>query len=132
MKYVLDASGAASILNGEPVSELWRSLLSQADLVAAPDLFISEISNVYWKYVRFSNLPVDLARSTIHTGIRMVRHWESSADLYEAAFSLSIQLKHSTYDCFYLVLAQQLHATLITADRKLATLAQSLGISVVV
>jgi predicted nucleic acid-binding protein len=104
-------------------------LLSHAELVAAPDLFVAEIANVYWKYTRFSSLPVELARASIHAGIAMIHQWESLENLYAEAFEKAVKLNHSAYDCFYLVLAQRLGASLMTSDRKLTALAAELGIA---
>lgn len=49
-------------------------------------------------------------------------------DQYQEEAALSLQERHSLYDCVYLVLAKKLRAPFATANQRLRELAQTLGI----
>ena len=59
MIVVLDASAAIEIALNKVDSNHFRKLLLQSDLVLAPDTFPSEITNSFWKYGLYSDLPLD-------------------------------------------------------------------------
>ncbi len=52
-------------------------------------------------------------------------------DVSSRALMMARHLDHAVYDCFYLALAEQIIAPLLTADRRLAKLAEDLGIAVI-
>ncbi len=54
MTIVLDASGAIEIALENSLSKQFKEILQKADLVIAPDTFISEVTNIFWKYRKFS------------------------------------------------------------------------------
>jgi len=90
---------------------------------AAPELLFAETANALALYVRAGHLTsAEAARGltfVFSSGITF-------APLRELALpALEYSLRHrmSAYDAFYLALAEQLGAVLVTADRRLAELA---------
>lgn len=59
MIIVLDASAAIEIALNREHSNTFREILRNSDLVIAPDIFPSEITNVFWKYASFSEMSID-------------------------------------------------------------------------
>jgi predicted nucleic acid-binding protein len=49
MIVVLDASGAAEIALENEKSLPFMGILKNADLILAPDIFVSEIANIFWR-----------------------------------------------------------------------------------
>jgi predicted nucleic acid-binding protein len=91
--------------------------------VGAPDLFISESANVFWKYHQFGDLPIELCEKSLERTIQIVDEFYSTNDLYLEALSVSFQIEHPVYDSMYLVLSRRKNATLLTRDKKLHQLA---------
>lgn len=54
MTVILDASGAVEIALGNKNATLYLSHLKKADIIIAPDIFVSEVTNVFWKYRKFT------------------------------------------------------------------------------
>lgn len=84
-----------------------------------PNLFYIECGNIIWKYVRaglyaVADVPKDLA-TLKGFPLRVV----STADLMADAVSIVLTYKISAYDGSYVVLSQQVGATLLTLDSKL-------------
>ena len=51
---VLDTSAAVEVVLKRESSALFTDFLAEADLVIAPTLLITEATNVFWKYQKFS------------------------------------------------------------------------------
>ena len=56
---VLDTSAAVEVVLKRKSSALFNDFLAEADLVIAPTLLITEATNVFWKYQKFSDFPYD-------------------------------------------------------------------------
>ena len=54
---VLDTSAAVEVVLKRKSSALFNDFLAEADLVIAPTLLITEATNVFWKYQKFSEVP---------------------------------------------------------------------------
>ena len=54
---VLDTSAAVEVVLKRKSSALFNDFLAEADLVIAPTLLITEATNVFWKYQKFSEIP---------------------------------------------------------------------------
>ena len=117
MKWVIDASVAAKWLAPEPDSPLADALLD--DELIVPDLLFAEVGNILWK----KQLRGEMDASATHVGARWLLQVpvqvHDSASLLADALALALQLQHPAYDCFYLALARQVDAPLVTADRRL-------------
>ena len=120
---VLDASTAVGFIidPSEKVAEY--QILSEAKWVLAPTLFVSEVTNVFWKYHAFQNLPHDKAMQGIELALKIPDSLANDSELYLEAFSMSCRTRHSVYDMMYLVLARRNNALLLTRDRHLKKLA---------
>ena len=57
---ILDASAAIEIALNKPKSKRLENYLKKADWIIAPDIFISEVANTFWKYHQFEDLPIDI------------------------------------------------------------------------
>lgn len=117
MKWVVDASVAVKWLVPEPETPEANALLPQELLV--PDTLYSECSNVLWKKV----VRKQVSAAEVQLGAQLLLEVEvqvfNTKPLLEPALQLAIALNHPAYDCFYLALAQQESAVLVTADKRL-------------
>lgn len=132
MMVVLDASAAVGVTLMQPQAKPLISHLEAATLVLAADLFVSEVCNAFWKYRKANLLDREQAEQALATALELPDSIESSADCYQEAFALAVRHQHPFYDTLYLVLARRHTATLLTIDTRLAALANSLEIPVVI
>jgi predicted nucleic acid-binding protein len=121
---VLDASAAIKIVYQQPSKEKLSQYITNADWVIVPDIFISEVTNVFWKYHQFEDLPLDISENLMNKTIRLIDDVIETGDLYQEAFSFSCQTHHPIYDSMYLICARRHNAILASADNKLTKLAQ--------
>ena|SRR5437868_2276623 len=120
MTTVVDASVALRWCFQLPASDRAEGLLKSADSLIAPDLIIAEIANAAWKFVAFDGLPAKAAMAAVRESSKGFDELIPSVALREEALAIAIELGHPAYDCFYLALAEQRDAVLITADDRLA------------
>jgi predicted nucleic acid-binding protein len=130
MTVVLDTSAAVEAAIGGPSAVQIRTLLETADVVIAPDIFISEVTNVLWKYRKFSSFTEEKCLGAIEFCVSLVDVTLSCRDLWREAFFEGAKNSHTTYDMFYLVAARRNMATLVTRDKRLKEIAESEGIVV--
>ena len=97
--------------------------LSQARL-EAPDLLPVECANILWKKVRVRDLTSDDAAARLQFLLRAPVPLAESHPLLDRALGLSFELRHPVYDCVYLALALRRGVPLVTADKKLASVAR--------
>lgn len=131
MNVIIDASAAVALVLAMPGTESFTPLLEQAAVVAAPDLYVAEISNALWKYRKADLLSMERCELAIEQAVSLPDRIESSSTLYQEAFVLACRHLHPVYDALYLVLARRTNATILTMDRRLAALAGQLEIRVV-
>ena len=94
-------------------------MLAGQDLLIAPDLIVAEVANAGWKAVRAGTLSPE---QHDHAAARLPLAFDALiplGSLAERAVAISRLLDHPAYDCFYLALAEQRAATLVTADQRL-------------
>lgn len=131
MIVVLDSSGAIEFILNRPHKKSIESLLLKSDRVIAPDIYISEISSVFWKYNQFESLQKDICEELIDKTIQLIDQFESSSTLYREAFHFACETKHPIYDALYIVLARRNNGTLISLDKKLNKIAKSQRIKII-
>ncbi len=85
-----------------------------------PDLFWPEFGNVMWKAVRQGRCTPELALDAVRTTKALALPTFASVNLLELALDISLQYQRTFYDSIYLALAVAEHATLVTADERLA------------
>jgi len=125
---VLDASAAVEVVLQRESAPRFAEILTQADLVLAPTLLITEASNVFWKYQKFADYPQDACEKSIEHIVALADEYVSEVELYREAFSLGCMLDHPIYDMVYLVLARRNNAKLLTMDKKLISAAKKAGV----
>jgi predicted nucleic acid-binding protein len=83
----------------------------------AAELFVSEVTNVIWKHCHLAGaISPERARHALALTLSVAPTLVSAASLAAQALELALTFHRPSYDCFYLALAQQEHADLITAD----------------
>jgi len=105
-----------------------RATLARAGFVLAPGLFVSEVSNALWSYAEAGSIDRDTALTRQQEAFHLVDDLIPDSGLAVEALAESIRLRHPTYDLLYAVLARRTGAALLTRDRKLGSLADSLGV----
>ena len=119
MTLVVDASVALKWLHSEIGSTEADALLTRGELVIAPDLVVPEVCNVTWKMIRRGMMTPDQQASAMTRLPAIFDEIVPTETLARRAAAISTHLDHPAYDCFYLALAEQRGATLVTADRRL-------------
>lgn len=128
---ILDASAAVALALNLPESLKFQQNIHNSALVLAPDLFVAEVSNAVWKYVRAGILDTDQGGIVLERAVGLVDTFEPVQMLYKEAFSVSVDHLHPVYDALYLVLARRHAGLLATVDKRLAGLASKLHIRLV-
>jgi predicted nucleic acid-binding protein len=130
MIVVLDASAAIEIALNKVDGNRFRKILFQSELVLAPDTYPSEITNSFWKYGLYSDLPPDKCEKGIDYCLDLVDDYVNTKNLCREVFSESIKTEHPAYDLFYLVLARRNNESIITKDKKMIKMANELKIKI--
>ena len=127
--YVVDASVAVKWLVTEAFSEQAARLLDAELTRIAPELLFAEAASALWAVHRRG----DIGRADLAEAIELLKSAPigvpfSMRQLAASAARLASDLDHPVYDCFYLALAQRESAPLVTADHRLAALADRAGV----
>jgi predicted nucleic acid-binding protein len=114
---VVDASVAIKWFVEESDSAIAAGLLKHP--LSAPDLLAPECANVLWKKVVRAELSLDEADviALALQGAAIALH--PTHPHLAKAMRIACELGCPAYDCFYLVLAQELQQPLVTADLRL-------------
>jgi predicted nucleic acid-binding protein len=129
MILVLDVSAAIEIILQKDKKDKFNAVYEEASWVIAPDLFISEITNVFWKYHKARALTREECIQFSEDGINMVDDFIAAGDLWKEALGEGIKNSHSVYDMLYAVLTRRNDATLATNDLSLAQICKKMNIS---
>jgi len=124
---IVDASIAVKWVIEQDNSEQAEALLSSSTSLLAPSLILAEVGNALWKYVRHDKIDATQACSflgVINDGVDFMFQMK---ELYIEALEIAASLNHPVYDCFYLALARQQKAPLVTADKRLLRLCDKLN-----
>lgn len=128
MTVILDAGAALEIaLEGRRGRE-FREILSGAAVVIAPDLFVSEVTNSFWKYRNFSDISDEQCLNGIEFCLSLIDDFRPAGMLWPEVIREATRLKHSTYDIFYLILARRTGGKILSCDKKLLRIAKDLNI----
>jgi predicted nucleic acid-binding protein len=126
---ILDASAAVRLAMGELGC---KSAVAEAAEVVAPTLFVTEVANTLWKYVRAGQLDLEVAVEKLRGAVALCDRLEPmNENAAIAALRGAVGAAHPVYDLVYLNLAQAEDASLATADNRLAELATTLGVTIV-
>jgi predicted nucleic acid-binding protein len=131
MIIILDASGAVEASLEKEKGKQILNLLKTADVTISPDTFISEVTNVFWKYRKFSQFTDEICLKGIEFCINLIDDFISSNDLWRESYFEGIKNQSSTYDMFYLVTARRNGGMLISMDKKLNSIAEQSGVKII-
>ena len=123
---IVDASAVVPWLIQTPFSGAARRLKPEA--IKAPAIILLEATNALLKYLRLHPIgEYDLTRAITSLSASFDEVVEDISLLPQAT-RIAAANNHKIYDCLYLALALDRREPLATADKRMATLAQSLGI----
>jgi len=128
MIIVLDASGAVEIALKNLNAQKFLEIVKSADVVISPDNYISEITNVFWKYKKYKQFNDDLCIKGIEFCINLVDDFLPSKELWREAFFEGVKNSTSTYDMFYLIAARRNSGKILTMDKELKEIATKEGL----
>ncbi len=130
MIVVLDASAALEIALNRNDGNKFRECLVHSDVILAPDIYPSEITNTFWKYHVFSSLSQEECEKGINYCIELVDDFVDTKNLCCEVLSESIKKKHPAYDFYYLVLARRSNASILSKDKKMNEYANKMEINI--
>ncbi len=128
MIVVLDASAAIEVIHQRGSVEVLTQSLSMAEWVISPYLFVSEVTNVFWKYQKMADYSFEDCEKNIEQALALPDDFISDFDLHKEAFNMSCMLNHPVYDMLYMILARRHSATLLTMDKKLKKACKKSGV----
>lgn len=128
MKIVIDASAACEVVLQRGRAGSFEKLIRDADEVIAPELYVAEVANVLWKYVRAGELDLDQANKCLEAALNIVDSIQPGTPLIHEALITSCVTKHPVYDSIYLILARRNGANLLSIDRRLIDMARKNGV----
>jgi predicted nucleic acid-binding protein len=120
MTVVVDASVALKWYLTEPGTDAALALLQQTPRLMAPHLIVAEVCRGAWKAWKRGEIPAEQAASIArNVGRRFAVGLFPLGTLAYRASMLATELDYSTYDCFYLALAEREKGQVVTADARL-------------
>jgi predicted nucleic acid-binding protein len=128
MTWVVDASVAVKWFVNEQRSSAARAVLESGQPVIAPDLIVPESSNTAWKKVRRGDISREQAEAMVQALPLSFDRLVATAPLSQRALQLALRFGHSTYDCFYVALAEDASVPLVTDDQRVIGLAKKAGL----
>ena len=131
MIIVLDTSAAVEIVLQKKRASAFAQHIADADMVIAPDLYCSEMTNVFWKYYQFASLTMEQCETALGKAMLLPDEFVSSTELYKEAFAMACLTKSTAYDMFFLVLARRSNAFLMTIDLELKRKAKKHSVRVI-
>ena len=132
MTAVLDVSAAIQIILKKEKLQLFKNSIESSSWIIAPDIFVSELTNTFWKYYRAGVINHDECVQYTENGLNLVDDLVPCKDLWKESLSEGIKNKHSIYNMLYMVAARRNDALLLTNDSKLAEIALIQKIEVII
>jgi predicted nucleic acid-binding protein len=119
---VFDASAVArALLDHDPEAVDWLGRLTRAEVHGTcPDLLYAEMTNTVLKQQRGGRLAAHDAQAVLDATAAIPFATYAAKSLAIPAWIIASARGLSAYDACYVVLAETMGATLITADRRLA------------
>jgi predicted nucleic acid-binding protein len=108
-------------VDGSPAALGWIARLDEDVRGYAPELVWIEVANALNRYVQAQEIPEARAAEVLETVTRLPLNISRLQPMALSALRAAVRLHLSVYDACYVVLAQSLRATLVTADRQLAS-----------
>lgn len=126
---VLDCSAAVEMVRETPRGRGFERLLLQGERVATSSLFQVEVRNAFWKYVRAGLMRPEQASECVEAALGLVDEFVPLEENIAEAFAEAMRQSCPVYDLLYATLARRNVATLFTADKRLVTLCENMGIN---
>jgi len=127
---VVDSSVAVKWFFSEPRTQQARALLNGNEPLIAPSLVLVEIANAAWKRLLRGHIDQAEAELVVRLSPGPFSSLVPIGPLLPEAAGLAFRLSHPVYDCLFLALAARDQCPIITADERLAALAQQVGVTV--
>ena len=128
MILVLDTSAAIDILLTSGDFKKYKKELEKADAVISPEIYISEISNVAWKYHKLAGFTHEESLRLAEDGINLVDSFIPVVEIWKESLREALNNNHPIYDCLYVVCARRNDGMLITKDRRLGRICDELKV----
>ena len=112
----------------KPEVELPLLSCEQADAVIAPELYISEIANVAWKFQKLAGFTHEESLHLAEDGVNLVDSYIPVAEVWKESLREALNNDHPVYDCLYVVCARRNDGMLLTKDRKLRRICDELKV----
>ncbi|MCK5675139.1 MAG: type II toxin-antitoxin system VapC family toxin [Spirochaetales bacterium] len=119
MIIILDTSAAIDLLLSKGNFEIYKSEIEKADTVIAPEIYLSEITNVAWKYNKIAGFTHEESLNLAEDGINLIDQFIPVKDLWKESLREAINNDHPVYDCLYMVCARRNDGILLSKDKKL-------------
>ena len=118
MIYVIDASIAVKWFVVEQDHSIALDLLDTSYVRAAPDIFLSEVTNAFRKKIQGHQIGREQAARALDELRVYVPNLVPSTLIVADALDLSLALNHPVADCLYLASARKIEGKVVTADHK--------------
>lgn len=128
---VLDCSAAVEMARETVKGNAFASLVLQGETIISSEMFLAEVRNAMWKYVRAGMMSEAEARGTVEDALDLVDEFVPLSENADEAFAEAAKRDHSVYDMFYLTLVRRNCATLFSADKELVALCEEMGLNCV-
>ena len=120
--FIVDSSIVAKWFIEESGSELAWQLLSPNTFLRAPDVIVSELTNMFWKRATRRDLTPEQVTERLDAMLRdhidVTVHLLPARILSSRALQIALATGRSAYDCLYLAAAVQSRCKFITADER--------------
>lgn len=126
---VLDCSAAVEMVRGTPRGRGFAELVLRGEPVVTSSLFQVEVRNAFWKYVKAGLMSPEQASECVEAALELVDEFVPLEENIAESFAEAARQGHPVYDLLYATLARRNVATLFTADKRLVSLCESMGIS---
>ena len=128
MIVVLDASAAIEIVLKRENAQLYVDQILEAEVVIAPDIYLSEVANTAWKHFNHANYTHEQTLELALDCTNLIDQFIPVKELWVEALRESICFNHPVYDSLYAVCARRNDGILLSLDKRLKTLCENLHI----
>jgi predicted nucleic acid-binding protein len=128
MILVLEASAAIDVLLNQGKFVEYKMEIEKADAVIAPELYVSAMANVAWKYRKLAGFSHEESLRFAEDGVNLVDSYIPVADIWKEALREALNNDHPVYDCVYVVCARRNAGILLTNDKRLGHLCDELKV----
>ena len=123
---VVDASVAVKWFLPEPLSDAAESILTADEARTAPEHILVEVGQALLRSWRGGGISLEHAREAIADLTSYVQ-LTPTHELAARALDIAAEASCSNYDALYVAASERLGATLVTADKRLYALLNSVG-----